>query len=625
MGDTVFDARSEVFKRPFGAVASDTELIFKVRLPRGAATRVRLMIGTDPGHAEGADLAPCGSDGPDEVYALSFAAGEAGLYFYWFEVETPAGSAFISDDAHSAGGLSRRKAKPFQQSVFDPGYKTPDWLSGGVMYQIFPDRFCRSGGPDWNRAGDRKLIGDWGGVPPMSGDDGYCSDCFFGGNLAGIEEKLPYLKSLGVTAIYLNPIFEAPSYHRYNTADYMKLDPLLGTDGDFRRLCEKARESGMGVILDGVFSHTGADSVYFNRYGRYPDRGAFQSKDSPYFSWYGFEIWPDLYRCWWEFRELPELNGRDPDFLEFLTGEGGVVRHWLELGAKGWRLDVADELPDKLIERLRLSVKAAGKENAVIGEVWEDASNKISYGERRHYLEGRQLDSVMNYPWRSAIINYITGGEAGELDEAVMSILENYPKETVDVLMNVLGSHDTMRLITSFAGESPVAKSFEWKRDTRLTPEQRELGLVLVRLASAVQYLLPGFPCVYYGDEAGFEGYEDPFNRLCYMWGEEDAGLVGWYRRLGALRRACPALKTGAYRTLAARGGLFSFERREKADAVAIALNSGTGEERTAIPGKLLLSYGGAKLAAGEVILPPQSCAVMGSGPWAAAQNAYLG
>lgn len=614
-----FDSRNDKFKIPFGAVACGTVLKFNIQLNHNDikgenADFIIEKDGCEPKRLK-MQFINC-KDGFD-LFSCEYIPESTGLYFYWFEVFACDGIKYIFNDGHGKGNLSSEKGAPFQQTVFDPSFKTPEWVKGGVMYQIFPDRFCRKGNPpDTNLPSNRIILHEWGNFPPQSEEGGYCSNYYFGGNFQGIISKLPYLKSLGVTAIYMNPIFEAHSYHRYNTADYTKVDPLLGTDEDFKKLCSEAAKLGMRIILDGVFSHTGEDSIYFNKYQRYPDKGAYESRNSKYFKWYDFEKWPDEYRCWWGFKELPEVNELEPTYLDFITGKNGIIKHWLNLGASGWRLDVTDELPDLMLENIRSCAKKAGNDNYIIGEVWEDASNKISYGERRHYLEGKQLDSVMNYPWRNAVINYLKTGEANIIAESVMTIIENYPKESLDTLMNLLGSHDTIRIITCLAGESAVGKSISWKQYERMTPERRKNGLRLVRLASAIEYMLPGVPCIYYGDEAGAEGYEDPFNRMCYDWGNEDNALIDWYKKLGSMRAACSALKKGDFHLIAANGAIFAFERYDEKNRISIAVNAGDDDEKINVCGKIYLICGGASLENGILNLPAKSCAIWGNGNW---------
>ena len=416
----------------------------------------------------------------------------------------------------------------FQLTVYSSNFTTPDFIKGGVMYQIFPDRFCKSGKEHKNVPKDRIIRNDWGGMPYYRPDqNGHVwNNDYFGGDLEGIRSKLPYLAELGITCIYLNPIFEAHENHRYNTADYMKIDPMLGTNEDFKRLCSHAAEMGIDIILDGVLSHTGADSIYFNKFNRYDSVGAYNSQDSEYSSWYTFYEFPDKYESWWGIDTLPNVNENDEKYTNFICGDGGVIDYWLEQGAAGFRLDVADELPDEFLDNLNKCVKKHGNSKLIIGEVWEDASNKESYGVKRRYLLGSQLDSVMNYPFREAILNYVKGGSVFDFKIQVMSILENYPKPAIDVLMNFVSTHDTERAINNLGGETCVGKSKDWMSERRLTEEEYNLGKARLKCAMVLQFFLPGVPCIYYGDESGMQGYKDPFNRQCYNWGSEDKELI---------------------------------------------------------------------------------------------------
>ena len=396
---------------------------------------------------------------------------------------------------------------------------------------------------------------------------------YFGGDLAGITEKLPYLQSLGVTCIYLNPIFEAHANHRYNTADYLKIDPLLGDEADFKTLCETAEKFGIRVILDGVFSHTGDDSLYFNRAGRYKTLGAYNSEKSPYYPWYTFFDYPDSYKSWWGFETLPEVNEESPEYLEFITGENGVVKKWLRLGAAGWRLDVADELPDAFLDALCASAKAEKADALVLGEVWEDATNKWAYGERRRYLLGGQLDSVMNYPFANAILNFARNGIAEGFAHAVTDIVENYPKPALDCMMNHIGTHDTERAITKIMGESAEGRDREWQSQRVLSDSEYQKGVTLLKLTAVLQFTLPGVPCIYYGDEAGLQGYKDPFNRGCYPWGHENQDLIAFYQTLGALRGSLDCLKTGELHFVSAVLGCVAYEREGDSDGILVIAN----------------------------------------------------
>ncbi len=523
-----------------------------------------------------------------------------GLYFYSFAYDAGYGRRYLVKGPDGAAGISGERGEGWQLTVYREDYRVPDCYAGGIYYQIFPDRFCNSGREKHGVPGDRCLRGDWGGAPEyrQTGGTRSLGNDYFGGDLAGITEKMDYIASLGVTAIYLNPIFEAHSNHRYNTADYTKIDPLLGTEGDFRELCRAAHRGGIRVILDGVFSHTGDDSVYFNKYGRYPAPGAYSDRNSPYYPWYKFTDWPDGVKCWWGVPSLPEVAEEDPGFTAFITGEGGVIDKWLDAGADGFRLDVADELPDGFLDAVRRAVKRHGEDKLLIGEVWEDASNKVSYGARRRFLRGGQLDSVTNYPFREAVLEFVRGGRAEDFVRAVLEICEHYPAGALKLLMNPVGTHDTPRSLTALAGENLETR--EEQAAARLSPAERETGLRLQRIAALLQYTLPGLPVLYYGDEAGLEGYGDPFCRGCYPWGSGDTALVEFYRALGAARRGCGAFREGEFVPLTAEGGALLYERRSPGSAALVAVNRGAEPYTFRLPEEFAAGGGRVRSAFGS-------------------------
>ena len=514
----------------------------------------RALDGHAPeGHAGGGN-----TSGGYTVYTAHFTPREKGLYWYWFEL--PEEGIVISRDPATGQAAVTRDLRCWQITVCEPAYAAPDWIYGGVFYHIFVDRFAASGEPVYM---DGKILRhDWGGMPDYqpNAEGRILNNDFFGGNLAGIVEKLPYLQKLGVTCLYLSPIFEAYSSHKYDTSDYMKVDPMFGDEAGFTRLCEEAGRLGMRVICDGVFSHTGSDSRYFDIHDRYGD-GAYHHHDSPYRSWYYFE--PKGYQTWWGIDTLPRIRKDNPSYQEFITGPKGVVRKWLAAGASGWRLDVVDELPASFLEKLTASAKAEKADALILGEVWEDASNKIAYEERKNYFDGTKLDSVMNYPLRRGIIDYVRGGDAFSIARPMAQIMENYPLHIVHALMNILGTHDTDRIITALAGRrlGPDAGRKE-KAAIRMDDEDWRIGIRRLKIAVVLQMTLPGVPCIYYGDEAGMEGYNDPFNRKCYPWGHENPEIQNWYRRVIAIRRSHKVYVDGSYRLLAARNGLYAFERR---------------------------------------------------------------
>ncbi len=622
----MFHSRNPKYRAPTGAVEAGSPVHFRITLPRElSCSAARLIMEREGDPAIIQDMFWCGMNGENrEWWECDFTPEDTGLYFYQFEASTCRGVQRLSRGERGwavFGGTWR-----WQLTVYRAGFETPSWLEGGVMYQIFPDRFFKSDQEKTGLPAGRTYHQDWYEQPDWRpNEQGRVTNSdFFGGDLRGIAEKLPYLKSLGVTCIYLNPVFESHSNHRYDTADYSKIDPLLGTEEDFTALCQAATDLNIQVLIDGVFSHTGSDSVYFNREGRYESAGAYNSPESPYYPWYNFQNWPDQYESWWGFDTLPNVNETDESYNAFINGEDGIVRRWLRAGASGWRLDVADELPDLFIDKLSAAAKAEDSEALVLGEVWEDASNKAAYGVRRRYLLGGQLDSVMNYPFRDAIFAFLLGGDPKAFAEAVENIVENYPPQCLRLLMNHIGTHDTERALTVLGGEPAGSRGREWQSGQTLNQRQRETGVARLKLAAMLQYLLPGVPCLYYGDEAGLEGYRDPFNRACYPWGREDKELLDWYRALGAMRAEQKSiLARGGYRTLRAEGNLLVMERyrlsvREDLDQVfrdSLLLVVNRSERPQSIMG-LKLNLAGGQLLLGEPlgavsVLRPYGCTLL--------------
>ena len=478
--------------------------------------------------------------------------------WYSFRLDTDKGVRYVCpDETLCCGEVCESERAGFRLTVYRADFETPAWFRHAVMYQVFPDRFAFSDDDTaqkgvayhlalGQRAELHKSLDEplrWQARP---GEKGYTPDDFYGGTLRGIEGKLPYLKELGISCLYLNPIVEARSNHRYDASDYEKVDPILGTNEDFTHLTQKAAEYGIRIILDGVYSHTGADSVYFNRYGNYPSVGACQGKDSPYYSWYDFRSFPEEYRCWWGFKDLPEVDECNPSWQEkIVTGENSVVRQWLRRGAAGWRLDVADELPDSVLRLIRLASKEEKPDAPIIGEVWEDAVIKESYGGRRDYALGCSLDSVMNYPFRAAVLDFLQfRSDARALRDFLRAQRMNYPTPMYYALMNLLGSHDVERLRSALATSVRIkALPREEQLRLRFPKEDLEKALRLEKLGAALQFVLPGVPSIYYGDEQGMEGVGDPFNRAPFR--EGDAELHQYYVNLSALRRSDPVFAEG--------------------------------------------------------------------------------
>lgn len=510
------------------------------------------------------------------VYTADYVFDAAGIYYYRFEMRNRDGVWYYGR-GENGESVCGENLPEWQLTVYKSTYKTPDFAKGNIIYHIFVDRFNRADGVKTKRK--YRLHESFSESPEVVSADGkYYADDFFGGNFNGIREKLDYLEELGVGIIYLSPIFKAYSNHRYDTGDYLKVDELLGTEDDFKRLLDAAHEKGMKIILDGVFNHSGADSLYFNKFGTYDSLGAYQSKSSPYYDWYYFKKFPDEYACWWGCDNVPDLNKSNKDYRALVFGKNGVVEKWQKLGADGWRLDVVDELPIDFVNLLIKKIKSVNKDALVIGEVWEDASTKVSYGELRPYLLGDQLDGTMNYPFMNAIIAYVRDGDEKFFKDTVQSILENYPRETVYCLMNSLGTHDTVRIINALSDVRAHGWSKTHKLGYKLPDSEYEKAKKKLYLASVLQFTLPGIPSIFYGDEAGLQGFDDPINRRPYPWGSEDEEILAHYKKLGRIRRENRAVFSGGF-NMRDENGLVAYERAGGDDEILIAVNAGADDK----------------------------------------------
>ena len=581
--DIEHDSRLELYRAPFGAV------------PAGTVVRLRLGL-RDAGLPRALKLKySVGETLLEKTLYYVFEAGgccfyetevamprSPGLVWYYFEADMEDGAAFYGNNAEDSGGkgavYETAPEHRYQITVYDPAYQTPEWFRKAVVYQIFPDRFYNGAAGFLGNRTDIVIRG-WDETPYYKAEQfggTYLANDFFGGNLRGIMKKLPYLKELGISAIYLNPIFKAYSNHKYDTGDYKEIDPMFGTEEEFRALCEKAGALGIRIILDGVFNHTGSNSRYFNKDGAYDSVGAYQSQDSPYYEWYKFEQWPDQYEAWWGMPTLPHIEEEAPSFQEYiLTGADAVVKRWLRLGASGWRLDVVDELPDSFVKTLRREVKRQDPDAVIIGEVWEDASNKISYGVRREYFLGQELDSVMNYPLRDAIVQFAKGEiDARGFDHRIMRLKENYPAPAFYALLNLLSSHDVERILTAVSN-APDKHSItkDVQAAYRIPEEEYPAALDRVKAAVMLQMLLPGVPCVYYGDEAGMQGYADPFCRGTFPWDNINRELLEWHKTAIALRNGAAVFTDGAFETVYKIGGGYAFIRYDAAERYLVMVN----------------------------------------------------
>lgn len=482
-----------------------------------------------------------------------------GLFYYRYKISGAEEEVFLGGEKPTV--LSDcGEAGDRQLLVFDDSYRTSESFKEGIIYHIFVDRFCKSG--KCKVRGDAFINPDWdNGIPQYAEYPGapLKNNMFFGGDLWGIIEKLDYIASLGTKTIYLSPVFEAASNHKYDTGDYLKVDSMFGGDEALKALFEEAGKHGINVILDGVFNHTGSDSIYFNREGNYKGKGAYNSPNSPYYDWYSFTDYPDEYECWWGVDILPRVKSDSESYMKFIFGK--VIPKWMNMGAGGWRLDVADELSDAFLTSLRKTVKKINPDAPVIGEVWEDATNKISYGRRRPYLRGHELDSVMNYPLRDAVIDYVRNGNFKKLETVTGGLYRRCPKQASDCMMNFLGTHDTQRILTVLGGREQGELTNEELSTLRMSVFQRKDAVRLLKLAYALTAAVPGVPCVFYGDEAGLEGYRDPFCRRPFPWNNIEEGLLDYYRKIGEIRKSESLLNNGLFRNIVCREDLYVFER----------------------------------------------------------------
>lgn len=557
MGQIHYNAWQLEFKRPFGALQAGNNVQFSVKVDCQSVTQVAVGVTKLD---ENTVFYPLTQDENEPGrYTGEIKITTSGLYHYYFRVRRENDTALYLGHLHGGTGKETTdisKVEPFQLTCYDRQVPRPEWYRNAVFYQIFPDRFA-NGNPHGEIDGKKPntfLYGTTADRPMYIYDENHkiARWDFYGGNLRGIIAKLPYLKRLGVTALYLNPIFEASSNHRYDTNDYLKIDPMLGTEEDFKTLITMLHENDMHLILDGVFNHVGKNSRYFNAGHLYGEQtGAANDKNSSYYEWFNFKHYPDQYDCWWGVDDLPTVNKDNPSYQQFIYGErGSVLTKWNDLGIDGWRLDVADELPDDFLRAIRRNLDRYD-DRILIGEVWEDASSKVSYGHRHPYVSGDNLYGTMNYPLRQWVINFLQGhGELVKVGEDLLTLVENYPRNFLLDCLNNLGTHDTERILTVLNQSVPM-----------------------VKIAFALLFNLPGIPCVYYGDEAGVEGGKDPDNRRYFPWGRENTELQKTVHYWSDIRQECESLKEGQTGVMVAGNEVLGLIRYTEDSATLLLVN----------------------------------------------------
>ena len=586
------NSRNNLYRSPFGAVPCLSEVTLRLfgksdEIP----SSVSLVCHFRDEEPVAIPMYFCQSVGTGSIYEAKITVPDTpGLIWYYFVLKNNGHTIYYGNNLEQLGGIGEtfKKIPPcFQITVYKEDYKTPDWFKEGIAYQIFPDRFAKGDMDSFEAAresGRNDIIPrQWNDIPYYKKEqfgEEYLANDFYGGNLDGIIKKLPYLADLGISVIYLNPIFKAYSNHKYDTGDYNEVDPMFGDNELFEKMCKEAKKYGIRIILDGVFNHTGSDSKYFNKDKNYSTIGAFQSKDSPYYPWYDFIDYPNVYQSWWGFQTLPNVNEMEPSFVDYiLESPDAIMKKWLKLGASGWRLDVADELPEEFIKIMRKEVKSEDPDAILIGEVWEDASNKVSYGQHRDYLLGDELDSVMNYPLRNAIKDFTCEHvDAANFTRRLMSLCENYPKQALYSMMNFLSTHDSMRILTILGDAPSLHLSKDEQSTFKLDDYKRHLAKRRLENATLLQLTLPGVPCIYYGDEVGMEGFDDPFNRATYPWGNEDTEVLDMYKKMISLRQDYHLFVDGDIEVMYAYGSTLAFARFNCEELMIVSVNMSSTE-----------------------------------------------
>ncbi len=673
-GKLFYTTKDLDYKDPFGAVATGQTVTFALETGTDA-TQVSLAV-------RGLKAVPMQKDGEakDGVqrWKCTTTFDSIGEYGYYFAVSNDNNIAFYCDDNYNShygkGDYGTGTVRdinnlfPYDLVVYDAAFETPDWMKDAVIYQIFPDRFF-DGDESNNQAQtdargsvDYEFVSDWYMLPEnpeASGKPGYpvyaykgdgeWSNEIYGGDLEGITQRIGYLKALGVNVIYLNPVFSSISNHRYDACDYMQIDPILGTLGDFEELVKIAEENGMKIILDGVFNHVSDDSVYFDRYykflgksekvGAYPywayvydymaeknvsqetaesaARTYFTNEygitDFSYTEWFvvnneagtgkdsigqraGKPVY--TYEGWWGFDSMPVVKSTDGS--EFKTGtwaeeiignsnNSAVSQYWISKGNNGWRLDVANEVSDETWKNFRDSVKALDSDAVIVGEIWFDST---------HYLLGDMYDSVMNYVFRDAVAGFARGylinrdnkyekWDADYTAEDAITTLEilreRYPEEAFYAMMNLVGSHDTSRILSYLddVEDDRHQKDMGNAFPTYEATSQRAKQLQYV--VSFIQFTYAGAPTIYYGDEIGMVGADDPDDRRAFTWGKGNEELVTWYATLAAIRAQYSALRTGSVNAFAPSRDVMGYVRSDDADALVVLANRAAGKSNVTL------------------------------------------
>jgi glycosidase len=553
----VHDSQSIEFRKPFGAVEVGQKVKLSIKVDREIVVAVeliqfdgtRLNMGMQKEYLNNGEFR----------YSVEIDTSDAlGILEYYFILIDGYDRLYYGNNDEHLGGIGQiynYNPVPYQVTIYEKSH-IPNWYKEGVVYQILIDRFYN--GNEDNTINSPKensfIYGRWNDSPMYINDSlGKIARWdFYGGNIKGIIKKLDYIKSLGANIIQLSPIFRSSSCHKYDTANYELVDEMFGTNDEFKELCEVAENKGIKIILDVVLSYTSSDSKYFNKLGNFGDVGAYQSPNSKYYSWYKFRKYPYQYESWWGINERPNLNSMEKSYIDYIIkGKSSIVKKWIDLGSSGWRLNVIDELPDEFIELIRKRMLEINKDTVLLGDIWDDASNKISYSKRRKYLQGKEVHAVTNYPLRECLINFIKGYiTSNRFKQKIMSLFENYPRESFYGNINVVGTNDTERILTVL-----------------------DENIELLKLLVVIQFTLPGVPLIYYGDETGLKGGKEPDNRKSYPWEKENTQLIDFYQRIVDIRNSQNGLKKGDLNIYETDSNVFAFERNYENEKIIVLVN----------------------------------------------------
>lgn len=554
----IHDSHNLKYRKPFGAVAQGQKIKISIEVDKEVIAALEIV--KFDGQKKKTGMQKKYLNNGNYLYSAEIdTIDEQGMIGYYFIIMDGFERVYYGNNDENLGGegqLYSYNPIPYQVTVYNKD-EVPKWYKNGIVYQIVIDRFCNGSKNEkiLNPKKNSFIYGRWDDTPMYIKDNSgnIARWDFYGGNLLGIIKKLDYIKSLGVSIILLSPIFKAASNHKYDAGDYEKVDEMFGDEEDFQTLCREAEKRDMKIVLEGVFSYTGSDSRYFNKLGNYNEIGAYQSPNSKYYNWYKFSRYPYRYESWWGISERPNIDVMNSSYIDYIIkGKDSVIKKWIKKGAAGWKLNVTDELPDEFIQIINEELKKSGKETVLIGDIWDDASNKISYSKRRQYLNGFEVQSVTNYPLRESLINFGRGYISSyNLKHKILSIYENYPREAFFSNLNIIGTSDTERILTALNGDIQILK-----------------------ILAVIQFTLPGVPLLYYGDEAGIKGGKEPDNRRSYPWGNEDTGLIDFYKKLAGIRNRYESLKKGELKIYHTDDQIFAFERRFENEKTLVIVNT---------------------------------------------------